>query len=254
VDESEPTVPTVIRCPSCDRPLRMPENLVGSKVRCPGCQAAFTAEAPGEADAPAPSPSAVTDRPSRAPAERPSSAARRPPESEDEPDFEDDAGDEPEDEERPRRRRGGRARETALGMVAGPGIALMVIGILGIVFGVVGVGAWILLGGMLAMQPAGPGMGPGARPGVPAPPGAQGADAMIGVATNIASGLGSIVFGGIMTYGGMQLKSLGSKGWARAAGIIAVVPCLTCCLYGLPIGIWSLVVMNKPEVADAFRS
>ena len=39
------------------------------------------------------------------------------------------------------------------------------------------------------------------------------------------------------------------------ATIIAMVPCISpCCLVGLPIGIWALVVLMKPEVKAAFRA
>jgi hypothetical protein len=40
------------------------------------------------------------------------------------------------------------------------------------------------------------------------------------------------------------------------ASILAMIPCFTscCCLVGLPIGIYALVVLNKPEVKSAFTS
>jgi hypothetical protein len=39
-----------------------------------------------------------------------------------------------------------------------------------------------------------------------------------------------------------------------AASIIAMIPCVSpCCLLGLPIGIWALVVLMKPEVKSAFH-
>ena len=241
-------MPVVTRCPSCNRSLRVPDNLIGSKVRCPQCKNVFTAEAGGEsasAPPPAPAPKApppprppspISDRPSRPPQPAPARA----PEPEDEPRFEGAPDDEPEEEELPRRRRGGRRREQALQMVAGPGIALMVIGILGLVLGVLILGLSVVAGSLLAMQPA------GARGG--------GGDMWINMATNFVSSIGSIALGAVMTYGGLQMKNLRSKTWARAASIIAMVPCLTCCLYGLPIGIWATVVLNKPEVSSAFES
>ena len=36
------------------------------------------------------------------------------------------------------------------------------------------------------------------------------------------------------------------------ATIVAMLPCSCVCLGGLPIGIWSLVVLNKPEVRGQF--
>ena len=39
------------------------------------------------------------------------------------------------------------------------------------------------------------------------------------------------------------------------AAVVALLPCVSpCCLVGLPIGIWALTTMNKPEVKDAFRA
>jgi hypothetical protein len=43
---------------------------------------------------------------------------------------------------------------------------------------------------------------------------------------------------------------------AMAASVIAAIPlpCVSpCCLIGLPIGIWAIVVLMKPEVKSAFR-
>lgn len=42
--------------------------------------------------------------------------------------------------------------------------------------------------------------------------------------------------------------------WLAMAGTLALMPgsCL-CCLTGVPVGIWSIVVLLKPEVAAAFR-
>ena len=38
------------------------------------------------------------------------------------------------------------------------------------------------------------------------------------------------------------------------ASILAMIPCLSpCCLIGLPIGIWALVILMKPEVKAAFK-
>lgn len=38
------------------------------------------------------------------------------------------------------------------------------------------------------------------------------------------------------------------------ASITAMVPCFSCWLVGLPIGIWALVVLSKPEVKSAFTA
>jgi predicted Zn finger-like uncharacterized protein len=59
-------MPEVVNCPQCERKLRVPEELLGKKVKCPTCGNTFTAEAPpGGGDAPPPSPPPEEERPSR---------------------------------------------------------------------------------------------------------------------------------------------------------------------------------------------
>ncbi len=36
-------MPEIVTCPECDRKLRVPDNLIGKKVKCPGCSVMFTA-------------------------------------------------------------------------------------------------------------------------------------------------------------------------------------------------------------------
>jgi hypothetical protein len=53
--------------------------------------------------------------------------------------------------------------------------------------------------------------------------------------------------------GAIKLMRLQSYGLAMAACIVAMLPCQCCCLFGLPFGIWALVVLSKPEVKSAFH-
>lgn len=51
------------------------------------------------------------------------------------------------------------------------------------------------------------------------------------------------------------MKQLQKWTLAVTASILAMIPCLgPCCLIGIPIGIWALVVLFKPEVKSAFTS
>lgn len=88
-------MPEIISCPDCDRKLRVPEDLLGKKVKCPGCGITFTATAGGGKAAPSPAKSSPKpSRPSEGIEETPRASKRRstpPPEEE--------------EEERPRRRR-----------------------------------------------------------------------------------------------------------------------------------------------------
>ncbi|WP_426749524.1 hypothetical protein [Myxococcus sp. Y35] len=65
--------------------------------------------------------------------------------------------------------------------------------------------------------------------------------------------LPTLVLNAIVFFGALKMKNLQSYGLAMAASIIAVIPCCgPCACLGIPVGIWSLVVLNKPEVKSAF--
>ena len=55
-------------------------------------------------------------------------------------------------------------------------------------------------------------------------------------------------------YASLKMKELKQWGLCVAASIIAMIPCISpCCIVGIPIGIWCLVVLMRPEVRGAFR-
>ncbi len=55
-------------------------------------------------------------------------------------------------------------------------------------------------------------------------------------------------------YGAFKMLRMTNYGAARAAAIVAVIPCVgPCCIVGIPFGVWALVVLNRPEVKNAFR-
>jgi hypothetical protein len=63
-----------------------------------------------------------------------------------------------------------------------------------------------------------------------------------------------LVIGIVIVMGALKMKILQSYGLAMTSSILAMIPCISpCCLLGLPIGIWSVVVLSKPEVKSAFR-
>ena len=64
-----------------------------------------------------------------------------------------------------------------------------------------------------------------------------------------------LLIGGLVLLGALKMKALESYGWAVAASVIAMIPCVSpCCCLGMPFGIWALVVLVKPEVKAAFAS
>jgi hypothetical protein len=70
----------------------------------------------------------------------------------------------------------------------------------------------------------------------------------------IVSGIVTIAIAGLILYGALKMKKLEGYGWAITASILALVPCVSpCCLVGIPVGIWALVILAKPEVKSAFH-
>ena len=73
----------------------------------------------------------------------------------------------------------------------------------------------------------------------------------IGVVFNVIGLIVSVV----IFMGALKMKKLESYNFAMAATIVAMVPCISpCCFIGLPVGIWALVVLMKPEVKGAFKA
>lgn len=58
---------------------------------------------------------------------------------------------------------------------------------------------------------------------------------------------------GVSAYGGLQMMNLRMHSLAVIASAIAILPCSACCILGAPIGIWSLNVLNRPEIKSAFE-
>jgi len=125
--------------------------------------------------------------------------------------------------------------------VSGPATALLVVGIIDIVLGVLGVLAYLGLG-LLA------GGGGGGRAGADPDLTISKAQIITGAFFSFAA----IIVGTLITMGAAKMKKLNSYGLAMTACILAMIPVVNCCLLGLPFGIWALVVLVKPEVKDSF--
>jgi hypothetical protein len=210
---------TVTRCPSCDRALQVPDELLGQEVRCPSCQATFIASATAPA-APPPLPAPAEPQlelPPREPLPRFRPEDRR---EYDTDDYDDD------DYDRPRRRRGSRADARAA--VSGPATALMVVGGLAIATSML----------VLVLVLAGAHMPGRFNKNDPA---LNGLSAVIGIVWSI-----------VILVAASTMKGLSSYRFAMAGAIVAMLPCHCCFLLGLPFGIWALIVINKPEVRSAF--
>jgi hypothetical protein len=123
--------------------------------------------------------------------------------------------------------------------VVAPGIALIVLGTLATLASV-----YSLINAALAGPPEVP---PDAPEWV--------AEMMKASVGPLAIGLQSVftVTGLVVLAGGIQMVRLRSWGLALAASILSMIQLGSCCCaVGMPVGIWSLVILLQPDVKAAF--
>lgn len=125
--------------------------------------------------------------------------------------------------------------------VQGPAIGLIVTAAIGIIFGLISLASNLMGAGMAGLEDIG------------------GMDEMSRYVTYMSGGLGilmaliSLGISGFIIWAALQMKDLRNWTLAVTASILAMIPCIgPCCLIGVPIGIWSLVVLMKPEVKAVF--
>ena len=62
----------------------------------------------------------------------------------------------------------------------------------------------------------------------------------------------ALVVSAFIAFGGLKMMKLQNRSLAMATSIVAMLPLWSCCCLGIPLGIWSLVVLGKPEVKSSF--
>jgi predicted Zn finger-like uncharacterized protein len=237
----------IIECPSCQKQLRVPAELIGRQVRCPLCGSVMMAEEAqssqaGSSIAPVPEP----------PRDYPSDREER-------------------YEVEPRRfpRPDLRTREYARQRINGPATAMLVFGILGLLGGGGAIAGGILMTvlGLQAMNNPGPAApqapgGPFARgvarpmPPRPAPiKDHQDDEEMAFVGPfYIVYGVFALIAALIILIGSQKMKRLESYGLAMTAAVLMVLPCFSPCgVISIGFGIWVLVALGNAEVRAAFR-
>ncbi len=123
--------------------------------------------------------------------------------------------------------------------VSGPSVGLLITGILGGVLSLIGLILNLVQTGIESVK----------------------AHRYIGGYADLAAGAAGVAFcfvgllvAGFIIYASLKMKEFTQWGLCVAASIIAMIPCISpCCIVGLPIGIWCLVVLTKPEVKTAFH-
>jgi hypothetical protein len=146
--------------------------------------------------------------------------------------------------------------ERGRAMAQTPGTMLVVVGVICLLLSLVGVG--VIASGydaglemtkwMEGMQPAGPQKQEMQQKIKEMENRDRTADYII----NGASAVIGITLDVLILLGGLRMKATRSYGLALTGAICAIVPFNSCCCLALPIGIWALVVLVKPEVKAAF--
>lgn len=141
------------------------------------------------------------------------------------------------------------ATGNAEALVNGPGIALMVVGILYALLAALGILGNLLGWGMMTF-------GPGGRNTGNMPPEMARIAQSMGGAVGVIFAVVQLALSGFYIFASLKMRKLESYGLVMAATILSMLPCFTpscCCVIGLPIGIWVLIVLCKPEVKSAFH-
>jgi hypothetical protein len=127
----------------------------------------------------------------------------------------------------------------ALQAVNGPAVGLIIVGVVGLAMSLIGL-TMNLTGSLMNLH----GMDPNAEQFL----------RMFAGTLGIISTIVSVILSGLILWGGIKMKRLESYALAMTASVVAMVPCLSpCCVLGLPLGIWALVILLRPEVKSAFR-
>ena len=89
--------------------------------------------------------------------------------------------------------------------------------------------------------------------GVAALAGKDAASALPGVGVMVVLSVVGLAVSGFVAYAGWQMRQMQGWGLAMAGAIVAMIPCISpCCLLGIPIGIWAILVLIDDEVKQAF--
>jgi predicted Zn finger-like uncharacterized protein len=218
-------MPQIAGCPDCGSKLKVPDAMLGKKVKCPRCSTTFIIAPPPEEDM-------------GAVAQEPIARKRRPPT----PVPDDDPDDRPsrrrrddDDEDRPRRRKVSRGAGGEWGKVR-TGLLFAILG-----FGMYAVG-WLVLGcaGMSLFAGAASAMNQQGQPGQPPNPN--------GLMAGLAGGVILAVLSAIATFAGRALEitafifclyapsKYGAKGLAIATLILAGLGLMASCGGLIPMG------------------
>lgn len=79
--------------------------------------------------------------------------------------------------------------------------------------------------------------------------------AMFGMAASVCFGIGSLLGAGLNFMAAGKFKSGESRSFLLFVSALNLIPCLaSCCLIGMPIGLYGLIVLNNAQVKEYFAA
>lgn len=140
-------------------------------------------------------------------------------------------------------------RQRAQRLLRGPSLALLVMGVVGLVITLSGFVArdW-LVDAVLRATTSFPAAVPSEQVGLWKTELSRG----LGI-RDYARGLAGVVINGVMIAGALSMRRLEKRNLALAAATFALIPCQCCCCVSIPFGIWALLMLNDPDVKQSFR-
>jgi predicted Zn finger-like uncharacterized protein len=220
-------MPEVVTCPQCERQLRVPDELVGQRVKCPTCGTNFTATVGSVLEGSEPKPANLDAAPLSAVRDREAQFA--------------DADDTRLNRDEAKRRR-------ALSSLMAPAICMLIMGILGLcVAAYLGFNA-IIVGNITV------------KDFIDQNPGLKGQEQMAETLLKIMGGPGGLTLAGVFLL--MSLSMIGAgiamlTGRARWLAILGSILAMgnisCCCIFALPFGLWSLILLLNEDVKNSFR-
>lgn len=131
--------------------------------------------------------------------------------------------------------------EEVAAKVNGPGIALMLVGVLSLLGNVFS----LIWQGLTAVPAIIAGASGGVEFWLPF---------VTGQGISLLQALIGFVTAFLIIYGGSCLRQAKSSMMVYVGSVLAIVPCCSgcCCIIGLPVGIWVIMTMQDDQVKEAF--
>lgn len=142
------------------------------------------------------------------------------------------------------------SRAAALKRIKGPAVALKITGILNIIFSVLSVGFMAFLPQLVKLLDAQLKQLHNPQLEAALESSLHNSNIPLDVAINFFG----LVLSVLIFMGAVKMQSLSSYEFSVTVAVLAMLPLLTpCCIIGMPVGIWALVVLMKPQVKSQFH-